>query len=419
MRETILIGTVWRLLLCGLPAHGESPLIEQEAPEGVHVAMPAPLVLPQLPVSEPQVPLPADCTRDKVDSHPVRVLPDTDFRSKCRALADQINQVFPHCQVTLSPVADKLAVCGIARDASEALQLLRAVRAGALNESAKGADPVGGDPGQQLEHACGSHLINLLRIVGEQKVTLRVILAEVNRAAARGIGLLPGPAGQGQKIIFPTETAPTSPTTWIDHGQVLLAIEVLSSLNLAHSLSEANLLATDGQAILFRAGGQLLVPVAGVQGGQLLPFDVELSVLPVVGKDRDRVRLRTQVQLRTRDLARPTSPRGAAIPPHNERCLTSEVELRLGQTLALGGMLREPGQEGELLLLVTPELPATGATEVQSRPCNFHMDPADLAFYVSKDGAESVRSDPIKRQRCERFEESFIQGPHGYQSGKR
>ena len=109
---------------------------------------------------------------------------------------------------------DKLLVCGQAKDIAEAnyiLDILRANVPGAelspRNTGHVGArafrvdrlnpetdprlvSPGGGPPGiLDYPLSGGPLIVNLLRVPGEQQVQLQVTVAEVNRAAARTIGL--------------------------------------------------------------------------------------------------------------------------------------------------------------------------------------------------------------------------------------
>jgi len=156
---------------------------------------------------------PADGFREQILCYLVRVTARSTVVRGHQALADQINQVFPQSHVTVTQSGDKLAVCGQAHDVNEAIQILRAVRAhadkeighssGARARHCRNSEASGYSPDQQrtpgklpsgvsensaaqlLTEAGGPNVINLLRISGEQRLTLKVMLAEVNRARPR------------------------------------------------------------------------------------------------------------------------------------------------------------------------------------------------------------------------------------------
>ena len=151
-------------------------------------------------------------------SYLVRVLPDPEQKERLervyQALEKEINHTFPDSAVHLSLAGDKLVVSGEAKDVIDATHILQIVSANApggnRNRNGYQTDeiPVGqinvvaqpnvlGQTGQLPEQGLQNFLlrnlnrnvINLLHVPGEQQVMLRVSVAEVNRTAARSIGM--------------------------------------------------------------------------------------------------------------------------------------------------------------------------------------------------------------------------------------
>jgi pilus assembly protein CpaC len=218
---------------------------------------------------------------------------------------------------------------------------------------------------------------------------LRVTVAEVNRAAARSIGLnfainnrhgigifanntgliatggaAPGFTGNGFGTGFfgfnATNNFGIPPFAGfaagsggfnnlpaaLDNGQISLAISALRTLNYARSLAEPTLVAINGQTARFKAGGEFPVPVvtgytaAGLQGVEFYPYGVQLQFTPFI-TDRDRIRLVIGAVVSTRDLsAGVTTINGTAIPSLSTRDFQTVVELREGQTLAVAGLIQ-------------------------------------------------------------------------------
>ena len=126
-------------------------------------------------------------------------------------------------------------------------------------------------------------IINQLKVVGEQQVMLKVTVAEVNRSAARSIGLNFGVDNANGMTVFQSLTGNLGSSgsgtqsganilASLDMGQVRLAIDALRKMNLSRTLAEPNLVAMNGQAADFRAGGQFPIPIissggVGVAGG--------------------------------------------------------------------------------------------------------------------------------------------------------
>ncbi len=304
--------------------------------------------------------------------------------------------------------ADKLAVQGYAHDIDEATKILQVVRSNAPNPrmsipasaqipldrattgllpgevTADGRAPVGIDA---YGTSGAPWVIDMLRVPGEQQVCLRVTVAEVNRAAARSIGmnfaiinqrgqavfanntgaiatggLAPAFTGFGLGAVnfnnantFGISTLPGVPggaggfnnlPAALDNGQVRLAINALRNLNYARSLAEPNLTTMNGKTAKFHAGGQFPVPIVagytafGLQGVNFVPYGVNLSFTPFI-TDRDRIRLTISAEVSDRDLGSGmTIIGGSAIPNLISRNFETTVELREGQTLAVAGLIQ-------------------------------------------------------------------------------
>ncbi len=338
---------------------------------------------------------------EKVLSYLVRVIPDPEAKERLErvyeALADEINKTFPNSVIHLRLVGDKLVVTGQTKDIVEATQILRIVRANAppedpatvpvdtINVDVRPGDPLAGPGTPGLEDfliAGGPNVINLIKIAGEQQVLLKVTVAEVNRTAARSIGLnfsitndngvqvfanrtgniatggLAGTAalaggglgglagGIGNALGLSTNNLPVA----LDNGQINLAINALRALDYARSLAEPNLVALNGETANFQAGGSFPVPVVAsggfgggfggnLQGVNFIPFGVQLAFTPFV-TDRDRIRLTVAADVSVRDIATGTQIAGAAVPGLNTRNFQTTVELREGQTLAVAGLIQ-------------------------------------------------------------------------------
>jgi pilus assembly protein CpaC len=293
-------------------------------------------------------------------------------------------------------------------------------------------------------------------------VMLRVAVAEVNRAAARSIGVdfriinnrgtqvfaqLSGGIGLGNLPVN------------LDNGQIPIAIQALRTLNYARSLAEPNMTALNGQTATFQVGGQFPVPViggfgglggvGGLQGVQFVPFGVQLSFSPII-TDRDRIRLTVQATVSTRDNSASSNIGGANVPGLNTRTFSTVVELREGQTMAVGGLIQNnigadatrvpffgdlpiigrlasthkvSHGEQELVILVTPELVhPLEPKEVSPLPGSDVFEPGDIEFYLlgrlesrrSYDYRSSVMTDIHRMLRYRRCEQIYITGPSGH-----
>lgn len=384
-----------------------------------------------------------DISKQTVLSILVNVYPDPERRERLvrvyKAMENQISEMFPDAMVCLTLVGDKLVVSGEVKDAVEATKILQIIRASTRrrrrvteNPATAVQSPV--PPGQEDLNLGDpfqaptmddyilpgeTRIVNLLRIPGEQQVQLRVTVAEVSRSAARNIGLNYNITNNSGIQVFANTTggvgAIANLPTLIDNGHIFLAIQALRNVKLARSLAEPNLVALNGRTAFFQAGGEFPVPIVtgatavGLQGTAFVPFGVLLSFTPII-TDKDRIRLQVQATVSVRDVAIGTNIAGANVAGLNVRTITTTVDMREGQTFAIGGLLqtnfgsestRVPlfgdlpylgnlfGQsntsssESELVLLVTPELVhPMEPKEVPALPGSDMFEPSDLEFYL-------------------------------------
>lgn len=443
---------------------------------------------------------PKDAKKEVILSYLVRVLPDPEAKARLervyKALEEEINKAFPKSRVRLTLVGDKLMVSGQAHDIYDATEIMRVARSNApgqdsTNRNRNPKPPVNtvgatlpnpldptnptGTPGQSSYVLDGGdNVVNNMRVVGEHQVLLRVTVAEVNRAAARSIGVNFAVSNNSGQRVFANVTgglldgATRNLFVNLDNGQVPLAISALRTLNYARSLAEPNLTALNGQPAFFLAGGQFPVPVlggvgqfgngglggfgGGLQGVQFVPYGVQLTFTPYI-TDRDRIRLTMLATVSTRDNNAGANIAGANVPGLNARTFSTTVEMREGQTMAVAGLIqnnigmqsdrvpflgdlpylgrllsldRTTSGEQELVVLVTPELVhPLNQNELLPLPGSDLFEPGDLEFYLrgrlesrrSEDYRSTVRTDWERMCSYRRCEKLYITGPTGHVEG--
>jgi pilus assembly protein CpaC len=446
-----------------------------------------------------------DPANQTILSWQVNVLPDPDAKRRLeqvyKALQDEINAAFPDSYVCLTLVGDKLVISGEAKDAIEATQIIQLIRTGGGGTSAGVAqnpvlqqNPAGSNVTLNLfnPNALGylpgipegqtrpdlsnyilqgeSNIINLLRIPGEQQVMLKVAVAEMTRGAARSIGFSYAIRNnQGiQVFAFNGNGTQGNLPFVLDNGQINLAIQALRNVNQARSLAEQHLTTLNGIPATFFAGGQFPVPVVtgatatGLQGVSFVPFGVFLQFTPVI-TSKDRVRLQVSAQVSTRDPSLGASFGGTGgvgglgntnVPGLQARTISTTVEMREGQTFAIGGLMqthlggqtsRVPllgdipigGQlfrrdetsasESELVLLVTPQLVhPLEPNELPPLPGSDYFEPGDLEFYLlgrqessrPYDYRSAVMNDINRMAAYRRCQLLYFVGPSGHSDGR-
>lgn len=283
-------------------------------------------------------------------------------------LADTIRRVIPGSNIAVDSFAEGVVLSGTAQSTED------------IQHAVQIAARFVGDEEQ---------VANVISVQGTQQVMLKVTVAEVQREAARQLGInLSGSVSMGNlatSLINNRGNDSGSVTAErgefgvsLDAGPVeinatLRALEARSALR---RLAEPTLTAMSGQPAEFLVGGEVPILISDGQGGTTTEFrkhGVELSFTPTV---RANGVINLTVDTAVSELQ---SSDGAV----TKRSAITTVELHSGTTLAIGGLLEErvrqefnelPGisrvpilgalfrsrdfvrSQTELVILVTPQL---------------------------------------------------------------
>lgn len=261
-------------------------------------------------------------------------------------LQNRINEMFPNSQVQLIPLMDKLIVRGQARDSEAATQIMSVIRGQYVNQAGAifGFNPIAGGsvgtiPG--AEDLPSARVINLLTVPGEQQVMLKVRIAELTRSALRELGVDFG-ALDGRFMIESAISNGANISAILDAGDYHLFIKAFASNGNGKVLAEPTLVTLNGRTATFIAGGEFAVPTAVGIGGigaastSFRGFGTQLAFTPTI-IDKDRIRL--QVAPSFSSLDRGNSVDG--IPGLTTRAVSTTVDLREGQWLAIAGLIQD------------------------------------------------------------------------------
>lgn len=271
--------------------------------------------------------------------------------------------MFPNSNVYLTPIGVQVHVRGQAYDAKEADQILQVVRAEVIqsygrygdlfNQTGYGNNFGGGAGGagigqnglnQQINGGFGGLndiIVNDLSIPGAYNVMLRVVIAEIDRSQQRDMNVDLSVAFQnGRHTVSSILGGATGQTIGgvFENGDITAAIRFLATNGTVNVLTEPRLVTMSGHPASLLGGGEFAVPtIIGLGGGQQTSFrgvGTSMVVTPTV-IDRDLLRL--QVQAEYSEIASGNSVNG--IPGTNAKRVQTTVELREGQTLAIGGLM--------------------------------------------------------------------------------
>lgn len=253
----------------------------------------------------------------------------------------------------------------------------------------------GGDEPKGAGQGLGSiQVVNLLQVGSNQQVMLEVKVAEINRKVAEKLGfdfqraarkagsawtqIMTGIIGGAPGMLFQSRGTP-------DIGDSFL-IDAEKKDELFHILAEPNIVAISGQEASFLVGGEVMIPIpqyAGVITLQSRQFGVGLRFTPTV-LEEGRINLVVSpevTELVKFDTIATTGLGGIlAVPTFTTRRVSTTVQLRDGQSLAIGGLLQDNIKETIKRFPVLGEIPILGAL---FRSSDFQKDKTELMVVVT------------------------------------
>ena len=140
-------------------------------------------------------------------------------------------------------------------------------------------------------------------------------------------------------------------------GQFPLEIDYLTARGWATTHDTHRVVVGDGNNAEYQAGGQLNVQVAGNVGGQLeiIPFGTIIKVKPRLGRD-EVVELDLNTEVSDLDFTAVVS----GVPSLRTNRITSKVVMKLGETLALTGLIRRQDSSDRAGIIGLERIPILG-----------------------------------------------------------
>jgi pilus assembly protein CpaC len=281
----------------------------------------------------------------------------------------------------------------------------------------------------------GKKVINMLRVEGSQQVMLEVKVAEVSRTLLDELGVdinLTRTAGSTSVSLLSQflSNGATALTTARANGMTTITLTAEMKKGLVKILAEPTITAISGQEGSFLAGGKIFIPVP--QGGssnsitlEEKEFGVGLSFTPTVLEEG-------LINLKVTPEVSELSQLGATIkalngqvsvlPSITTRRASTTVQLRDGESFAIGGLIKSNVTEAIRALPLLGELPVLGAL---FRSNAFQTEKSELLFVVTprlaktSDLALALPTDSFKPPtRSEFMVEGLMEKPDSPASGK-
>jgi len=146
--------------------------------------------------------------------------------------------------------------------------------------------------------------------------------------------------------------------------QLAASLKLLETEGKAQLLSNPKLVTKSGTQANITVGGKVPIPYANAQGvgAEFKDYGVIMNVLPVVLTDKkDTVDVQLQLEVSNPDYSRPVVASGTTIPSMITRQIQTEVEIKSGETLVIGGLKRSVRNVSKNRVPILGSLPLIGA----------------------------------------------------------
>ena len=283
-------------------------------------------------------------------------------------------------------------------------------------------------------------VLNQMEVGGVQQVAMKVKIMEVQRAKIRQFGFnflygartgylssTPGQIVQLGELAIPFAVNGSPSVGFLEdtlsgatmsfaltHDDRILNgfLEALKEESLLKIMAEPEVVTTNGRPATLLSGGEfpILVPQSlGTVTIEWREFGVRLEAVPIILGD-GQLRLELQPEVSERDFTNAVDLNGTTVPGLTTRRVNTQVEMRFGQTLMIGGLIasrqtaetdkvpflgelpvigaafnrkRYDDVETELVVMVTPELvdPLEPDQVPEGGPGSHTTVPTDREFY--------------------------------------
>lgn len=331
-------------------------------------------------------------TDERGDTYLVEVLVEGDVRY----LQATINARFPNASVKAFKVRESVVLSGWVTQPEQITHIV--------------------ETAEQLYPA----VLNQMKVGGVQQVLLKVKVAEVQRSKIRQLGMnflamnrssyfssTPGeivqlgevalPFGGPPAVAFAEDTlSGATMTLGITRPSAIFNgfFEALKEEGLAKILAEPELVTTNGRPATLLSGGEfpILVPQSlGTVTIEWREFGVRLEAVPII-LGQGRLRLELQPEVSERDFTNAVDIGGTTVPGLTTRRVNTQVEMKFGQTLMIGGLIatRRTAQTDKVPWL--GELPVIGAA---FRRVRYDDVETDLVVLVTPELVAPLEADQV------------------------
>ena len=268
----------------------------------------------------------------------------------------QISVSYPHADVVLSNIGDKIVLSGTVSSEQESDGVYRLV--GELVGITAKTTELSWEPDDDdayemayMQRREYPGIVNQLDVITTKQVNVKLSIAEVSSSFSEDFGLK-----------FGAKTAGTfqNPLNGFSSDNIINLIAAINNDRVGKILSEPNLSVISGESASFLIGGEL--PVVTVVDGstnvQYKEFGVRLELLAKVLRD-DKIRLSIMPEVSSLD--KTYVSKGYNLPALKTRKAKTTVELGDGQSFLLGGLLSTEERESLMKIPFIGDIPVLGS----------------------------------------------------------
>ncbi len=270
----------------------------------------------------------------------------------------------------------------------------------------------------------GENVVNMMSIGASQQVMLEVRFSEINRQAAKEIGISSFIGSQGGTFGAALgQNASITPDPVTGAGLLQLEsitgsfgvfrkafgignfnfetfLDALERKGLVKTLAEPTLVALSGETASFLAGGEFPIPVAQNNNNdngtnitvEFKPFGVSLAFTPTVLAD-GIINLAVEPEVSSIDPTASVTVNNLVIPGLQTRRANTVLELRDGESFAIAGLIRKDFQTTVRQVPILGSIPIIGAL---FRSSGFTKGETELVMVVTPRLVKPMKADQVR-----------------------
>lgn len=293
---------------------------------------------------------------------------DLNVERDVSGLEANLRRFIPESDIQVEIISDNIVLSGSVRtpqDATQAVNLAQIfLKGGEATTRTVVSQGNNGDAAIFGEGRQSSQVVNMLKIEGEDQVTLKVTVAEIRREVLKQLGFdntfsrVNKSGSNLDTLIFNAAEDGLSGTVAGNVGKfgIRAALSALEQAKAIRTLAEPTLTAVSGQSATFNSGGERLYSVPDGNGGvriETYQYGISLGFTPtVLSSGRIGLRIQTKVSEPV------TSTTGTE---YRRRAAETVVELPSGGSIALAGLINDDVEQTMSGTPVASKVPVLGA----------------------------------------------------------